>query len=386
VIQRFVCLGCGGSFSVREVLRRRYSEAFAGEVVRRHVEGESYRVIAREVLAWSGRKISPTSLAHMVQEAAVRCKTAWEMSRELKPRWQGFLVLDEKMVSVAGKQQWFYGALDSTGDVVHWRAVRELTVNEAVAFVEEIKSVGYPCWGITTDLDTVLTRAVEEEYGEKPHQYCLKHALAALEKLLGYTTFMAGQKRMQVKMRREFEALRDRKPLSLRRAESRFLVQWQKTREQSKKAHAISTLRDACYSILFAKTEAAAREGLKELRRTRSMLWSRKWKAIGFLERHWERLMMHHRVKGLPRTNNMAESFNKQLQRRLKTIESFQHHTTAIAYMNLLVAYLRLKPYTDCRGHRKHLNGRNRLQAAGLRHLPNDWLVTCLKRTAFGNR
>ena len=354
--------------------------------MRRHVEGESYRVIARQVFAWSGRKISPTSLAHMVQEAAVRCKTAEEMSRELKPRWQGFLVLDEKMVSVAGKQQWFYGAFDSTGDVIHWRAVRELTVSEAVAFLEEVKSFRYPCRGITTDLDVVLTRAVEEVYGEKPHQYCLKHALAALEKLLGYTTFMAGQRRTQVRMRREFEALRDRKRLSLHRAESRFLVQWQKTREQSRKARAISTLRDGCYSILFAKTETAARELLKDLRRTRSMVWSRKWKAIGFLERHWERLMMHHRVRGLPRTNNMAESFNKQLQRRLKTIESFQHRTTAIPYMNLLVAYLRLKPYTDCRGARKHLNGRNRLQAAGLKKLPNDWLVTCLKQAAFGNR
>jgi transposase-like protein len=378
-IQRFVCLGCGESFSVRRESRRRYSEAFVGEVVRRHVEGESYRVIAREVLAWSGRKISPTSLTHVVQEAAVRCKSAWEMSRELKPRWQGFLVLDEKMVSVKGRPQWFYGAFDTTGDVVHWRTVRELTVGEAMAFVGEVKNLRYPCRGIVTDLDTVLTRAVEEEYPEKPHQYCLKHALAALETLLGYKTLMAHRKRSQVRMRREFEGLRDRKRLSLHRAEGRFLVQWQKTREQSRNARAIGSLRDRCYAILFAGTEAEAAERLKDLRRTRSMLWSRKWRAVGFLERHWDRLMMHHRVKGLPRTNNMAESFNKQIQRRVKTIESFQHRATAIPYMNLLVAYLRLKPYTDCRGARRHLNGGNRLQAAGLKHLPNDWLVTCLK-------
>ena len=336
-------------------------------------------MIAREVFAWSGRKISPTSLAHVVQEAAVRCKTAWEMSRELKPRWQGFLVLDEKMVSVRGKQQWFYGAFDTTGDVVHWRGVRELTVGEAVAFVQEVKQLPYPCRGIVTDLDTVLTRAVEEEYREKPHQYCLKHALAALENLLGYKGLMARQRRTQVRMRREFEGLPDRKRLSLRRAEGRFLVQWQKTREQSRNARAIDALRDQCYAILFARTEASAHEGLTELRRTRSMLWTRKWRAVRFLEHHWDRLMMHHRVRGLPRTNNMAESFNKQIQRRLKTIESFQHRATAIPYMNLLVAYLRLKPYTDCRGARKHLNGRNRLQAAGLKHLPNDWLRTCLK-------
>jgi len=108
------------------------------------------------------------------------------------------------------------------------------------------------------------------------------------------------------------------------------------------------------------------------------MLWTRKWKAIEFLERHWDRLMMHHRVKGLPRTNSKAESFNKQIQRRVKPIESFQPHTTAIPYMNLLVACLRFKPYTDCRGTRKHRNGQNRLQAAGLRHLPYDWLRACL--------
>jgi len=47
--------------------------------------------------------------------------------------------------------------------------------------------------------------------------------------------------------------------------------------------------------------------------------------------------------------------------------------------MNLLVAYLRLKPYTDCRRLRKHLNGKNRLQAAGLKHLSKDWLSLCLK-------
>jgi len=101
--------------------------------------------------------------------------------------------------------------------------------------------------------------------------------------------------------------------------------------------------------------------------------------TIHFLERHWKRLMCHHHVKGLPRTNNMAETFNKQLMRRLKTIEHFQHRTTAISYMKLLVAYMRLKPYTDCRKGRRHLNGKSRLQAAGVKFAPHDWLKACVK-------
>jgi hypothetical protein len=51
--------------------------------------------------------------------------------------------------------------------------------------------------------------------------------------------------------------------------------------------------------------------------------------------------------------------------------------------MNLLVAYLRLKLYTDCRGTRKHLNGTSRLQAAGVKIVPQNWLKASLKNRAL---
>jgi len=91
--------------------------------------------------------------------------------------------------------------------------------------------------------------------------------------------------------------------------------------------------------------------------------------------------MMHHRIPGLPRTTNLVENVNKQLERRYKTIEAFQYRSTAIHYTNLLVAFLRQKPYTDCRGSRKHLNGKSRLAAAKIRGLHPDWLKTFLKYT-----
>jgi hypothetical protein len=47
--------------------------------------------------------------------------------------------------------------------------------------------------------------------------------------------------------------------------------------------------------------------------------------------------------------------------------------------MNLLIVYFRLKPYTDCRKARSHLNGKSRLQAAGVKLAPQDWLKACLK-------
>jgi transposase-like protein len=386
-VQRYRCRQCGESFSRRRYRRKRYGERFAWEVVRRHVEGrQSYRVIASDLYAHTGRKISPTSLQQMVQEIAGQCKSAWEMSQELQPHWNGYLVVDEKMVSWAGRQQWFYEAIDQSGDVVHWCAVNELNVGEATRFLQEVKDLGYPCRGIVSDLDICLRHAVEGVYAEKPHQYCVKHALATIDSLIGYTPAIAQQRRMRKGLREQFQRLPDRKGMWRECSQEGFLRSWHQTRGVSRFYGAISTLHDQCRAILLSKTEKEAREQFRKLRRASTAIREEKRKAVAFLKHHWNHLMMHHRVSGLPRTTNLAEGFNKQLERRLKTIESFQHRSTAQAYSNLLIAYLRQKPYTDCRRRRKQLNGKTRLQAAHVTNLSKSWLQNCLKTPSSSNR
>ena len=350
------------------------------EVVRRHVEGrESYRVIARWMSERGGRKVSPSFLQRRVEECAKRCKTALEMSRELRPRWDGFIEFDEKMCSVRGEQQWFYVAVDRTGDIVHCRAVKELTVSEAVMFVEEVKALPIVVRGIVTDLDTTLTKAVSAVYPETPHQYCVKHALAALENMIGYKEVVGYQRTNRNLLRTEFERLRDRKGVWVQRAREEFMDQWHASREVSERYRAIKALHDQCRCILFAKREQQAKKYFEHLRRSRSYLRFEQQKVVAFFERHWDHLVMHLRVPGLPRTTNLVENVNKQLERRYKTIEAFQHRETAMHYTNLLVAYLRQKRYTDCRGSRKHLNGKSRLEAAKVKYLTSDWLKHCLK-------
>ena len=107
-VQRYRCTKCTRSFSGRRRPRSQTSEAFEREVARRHVEGrESYRVIGKRVYEGSGRKISATSLQRMVERVARECKTPFEMSLELKPRWHGILHVDEKMGRVRKGQQWW---------------------------------------------------------------------------------------------------------------------------------------------------------------------------------------------------------------------------------------------------------------------------------------
>ncbi len=334
-------------------------------------------MIYRETL----RKIAATRLQAMVAAVAERCKSPWEMSEELKPpKWRGILALDEKKIPVShGGELWCYEAVDLSGDVVHWRDVAECSVTEAIAFLEEVKALAYKCVAITSDLDTVLTLAIEAVYPKIPHQYCIKHALAILEKILGYHLSERRRRQQRGGLRTSFERLPLKKGLYLVRASKQFVEQWRESRGESKKAREIAALRELCQQILTARTQVIALDLLRTLRHRHSSETVRKWKAIAFLERHWMRLMAHHHTSGLPRTNNMAETFNKQLMRRLKTLEHFGHRTTAVNYMKLLVAYFRLKPYTDCRKGRKHLNGKSRLQAAGVKLAPQDWLKACLK-------
>lgn len=368
--------------------RSRYSKHFAEEVVKRHVEGrESYRVIAKRIYEKTGRKVSPTSLQKTVEACGERCKTPLEMSRELQPQWNGILLLDEKMCSVRGRQQWFYVAVDSSGDVVHCRPVAELTVTEAHAFATEIVTSCDVAWkGIVTDLDTVLSRTVALVFAEKPHQYCLKHALAAVEELIGYTPWAHRRIRNRDILREQFERLPGRKGVWQQRAHDTFVASYEHSRIFSAQFKRREALRSAVHAILFARSEEEAQSLFRTLRHTRSFDHTEKRKVVAFLRRHWTRLVAYHHLPGLPRTSNIIESFNKQLERRFKTIEAFQHHHTARSYINLLVAYLRQKPYTDCRNHRKHLNGKSRLQAAGVTGLSNDWLRHALKTSVFSNR
>jgi transposase-like protein len=308
------------------------------------------------------------------------------MSKELKPSWDGFLLLDEKMCSVRGKQQWWYLAVDGTGDIVHCRGVAELTATSAMSFLEElVHELKYPCRGIVTDLDAALRHAVEVVYPEKPHQYCLKHAVAALEELIGYKALLHRYRRNRAQLREQFTRMPGRRGIWVEHAREEFLQNYADTRALSRTFRQRKTLRDTFHAILFASSERRAVALLHRLRRSRQWSVELRAKVVAFLERHWQHLMQHHRVHGLPRTTNLVENVNRQLERRFKTIEAFQHRHTALGYVNLLVASLRQKPYTDCRGRRRHLNGHSRLHAAGVR-LVGPWLANALKTTPKSNR
>lgn len=346
-------------------------------------------MLAKRIWEQTGKRVSTGWLNGMVLEIASRCKSAVEMSTELRPKWKGFLCADEKMFSVRGNQQWFYVGVDSSGDIVHCKAVEELSVTEARMFLMEVvEEAGYTCHGVVTDLDMSLRRAVKVVFPGKPHQFCLKHAFSSIENRIGYSPSAMHQRWNKQILTREFEKLRDKKGIWVEKARRGFFMSYEEYKRTSDRHIALKLLRDELHGVVFARSEEEARARLRRLSRSkRHQLFEKEKKsAIDFLKSNWSNLMMYHHVPGLPRTNNFAESVNKQLERRFKTMESFQSRQTAVWYINLLVSYLRQKPYTDCRGNRRHLNGKSRLEAAGAHLVSKDWLKNSLKSPTKSNR
>jgi len=246
--------------------------------------------------------------------------------------------------------------------------------------LREVQGLPVEIKGLVTDLDPALTRAVEVVRAEMPHQYCIKHALAAISILIGYVERDVRRSReSRSEVEEEVGHRRHRDVGKDGLGDGVSVAEQKRAGVSSGEEDVISVLYETCRKILGARTEGEARERYNALCENQSFPARQHRKAVRFLTRRWDHLMMHHRVPGLPRTTNLVENVNKQLQRRYETIEAFQYRSTAIHHTNLLVAFLRQKPHTDCRGSRKHLNGKSRLASARVRNLHLNWLKNCLK-------
>ena len=76
----------------------------------------------------------------------------------------------------------------------------------------------------------------------------------------------------------------------------------------------------------------------------------------------YEKLFLFEHIPNCPHSNNIIESFNSHLNGRLKTIKGFKSWRGAARWLNAWVIRRRTKPFTDCRGQFKYLNGRCSLE------------------------
>ena len=80
------------------------------------------------------------------------------------------------------------------------------------------------------------------------------------------------------------------------------------------------------------------------------------------IKRRQDNLMGYLNYRGTPRTNNLIESFNSHMNGRLRTIKGFESFKHADLWLNGYFIRRRTKPFSDCRGKFKKLNGKTSLE------------------------
>jgi transposase-like protein len=383
-VQRFRCRSCGRSFSLRRQKKKRYSWEFALEVTRRHVEERSsYRVLAKRYREDLGVRVSPSSLQRMVVMVGKRCKSPVELSRELELWWRGYFLVDDKHVGVRGKDVRWYLGVDKTGDIVHAEAFKEPTVTAMGEFFKTLRDdLSYRMKGLTSDQEGIIRWAFRRIFPGKPHQLCVKHALETLDRHLGYSKARRRITSLQRRVRAQLRSLPDRRSAeSARRVWEEVKRGYEQIRQERKALKPVETLRRAIRRVLCAATYRQALSRWANFHRHRLHRHRAHRQIVDFVAAHWQHLTVHYHHRGMPRTNNIAENTMRQLERRLKTVEGFGTLSSARAYVNLLIGYLRTKPFTDCRGSRRYRNGLSRLELAGATLPTHDWLKLCLKPT-----
>lgn len=84
---------------------------------------------------------------------------------------------------------------------------------------------------------------------------------------------------------------------------------------------------------------------------------------------HLDELTNYIKIGQCPRTNNLIEGYNSQLEGRLKTIRGFNCFKYAKKWLNAWILCRRLTTLYDCEGFFKKLNGKSSLEISKKSHL-----------------
>lgn len=241
-----------------------------------------------------------------------------EVTRKYCNRFCGVLLVDGKYIKVKGydrKIPVIYGIDYITHDIVTYVFSLGENYQTCLKFFKALKLLRYPLHAIVSDDNINIYEACKVMYPDAITQLCLNHYKEAVRSNLEVRTNQTYQPFM---------------------SEIEYLFQQRRSQPEFTNIAAKITRRygsdSRCMSVMI------------DIQKRINMLTA---------------YMQHHH---LPRTNNLIESFNSHLQGRLKTIKGFESFKHADTWLNGYFLLRRIKPFTDCEGKFRGLNGHSSLE------------------------
>jgi len=322
--QRWVCHGCGHSFS--PVVRLKTAAAAKCYFE----EQASYRSTGHAI-GLDGKHVW-----ERIIDLGIGCRSPAEVSIELQPTWCGYLLVDSDTIFVGSHQEKLLLCGDVySQDIPHAALVQFEGAKEWGQFFATLKDqVKYPIKGLVADGDPAIEAAWHKVFPAVPFQLCVLHYERNLKGFLKYRF--------------------TQKPGYWRETE-RFLaaVHWLLYADQLGTA--------IRYFNAIANDPGFQQAGLVE--------------PIANLKERFPQLVTHHNFPGLPRTTNIIEGIISRLDTKITASKSYKHHNTAWATLKLLIMRYRFKPFEACQKKNKHKNGKSPLQLAGADTSNINWVT-----------
>lgn len=334
---------CEKYFNLRRKIGQ-LTQATKRRLTKKSLEGRtSFRTLQRE------EGFDKNTILASVHEVAFKAKDSAWIAKNLKPKWDGILSFDGKLIRVYSpyaringssfkqkamllKQTWLVGVDTKTKDLPHYGLAESENLADLVKYFKALKGIGYPLRALIRDGNLDIERAARIVFEDSfSTQLCLRHFAQSLKRRL----------KDERKSHKE---------------ETECLIRSVKEALEEKNC--------------LEKVEGLIQSFTKKRRITEIQEW-----ILLELERNIKVLTTHFNFKGefLP-YNNDVENLLRQLNLRLKTWGIFGNKENARHYLKTWALFRRFTSFTDCRGRNKFKNGKAPLELAEVNIKGLDYL------------
>ena len=297
-LQRYYCHSCGISFTSQGYQKRSpHSKTQEQKAVLDYVSTTS---TLREV-SYRFNVSHQTILNWMMKHREIGLGDG----HSLPKTWSGYISFDGKETTVKGKKRTLLFALDSySGYPFEYQVSLRENTEATQNLLDKVKT-SYPVAieGITTDFGRgkCFVKPIEEAFPGVPHQICLVHYLRYVNLFVPRT--------------------------------KRSAFYWRN-----------AVLKGLIRRTVYAGNNTESNYWLAQFLHFAPFFRASYHKRyLNSLKKNHALLTAYYQDEDLPKTTNVSENFNRQLERKLKTMDGFKSDESIVAFINIWVTCYRMK-------------------------------------------
>lgn len=304
---KYQCKSCSKWFQIC-----RTAQKSSKALLQQHLSGSSFRSLGFQY-STSGSTAYREQVKKL--EGLPHCA---DISRTYARRYCGILLVDGKYVKVKGYERKIpvlYGLDYTTHDIPTYILSRAENYQTCLAFFTSLRLLNYPLQGLVCDDNINIYQACQKIYPQAVIQLCHNHYKESL--------------------RQSFQVRID------------------------------PTYRPFVYEVCELFSKKFSQQDLMQRAHRITSYYGNDPRCVSVmidLQKRYELLFGYQRLQHVPRTTNLIESYNSHLQGRLKSVKGFQSKRSADRWLNAYFIYRRVRPFTDCEGKFKRLNGYSSLE------------------------